>query len=221
MCLNNKIVATNCSENTKQLKIRLPFFVKTKVIRTYSFLLFLLSRKMHGIQRTVPEDICKPEYICIFYWLFISVHILLVQTQTVLEVLRPQRHLHTWAMDPSSLPGFLEGQIHTWIWRALGKVKADFTEHTEWWKSGLIWSWWDESAPTLGTWYSSGLSWWLQCLSCSFPSHLPTLGVKIIFPQISFRKWTPKVSKVKVTFGHFTLIQTISLTFCSIHAFIT
>lgn len=90
MCLNNKIVATNCSENTKQLKIRLPFFVKTKVIRTYSFLLFLLSRKMHGIQRTVPEDICKPEYICIIYWLFISVHILLVQTQTVLEVLRPQ-----------------------------------------------------------------------------------------------------------------------------------
>lgn len=42
----------------------------------------------------VPEDIWKHEYICIFYWLFISVHILLVQTQTVLEVLGPKAPTH-------------------------------------------------------------------------------------------------------------------------------
>lgn len=98
---------------------------------------------------TVPEDILKHEYICIFHWLFSSVHMLLVQSSR-----NPQapRHLHTWATDPSSLPGFLPGQIHTWIWRDLRNVKADFTEFKEWQKSHLIWSWWDESRahPPLG-----------------------------------------------------------------------
>lgn len=164
----------------------------------------------------MPEDISKHKYICIFYWLFILV-------QTVLEIrTTTPRHLHTWAKDPSSVPGFLERQIHTWIWTDLRNIKADFREYTEWEKSGLIWSWWDErrmhSPLGLGILvdYHGGCS-AFPALSHPTFQHWAWKSSSLKFPSENIHQ---KFPKVKSSSAILTLIQTVELTCCDTHAFI-